>query len=118
MVKRSFKSPLVNSTVPLSMTKDNLTAIARAARQAGAKVLIVGMQVPPNYGRQYGADFAAVFGQVAKAEGTALVPFLLKGIADSPQADAMFQPDRIHPIAQAHPTMLDNVWAGLKPLLG
>ena len=104
--------------LPLSMTHDNLVAIARAARQAGAKVLVVGMQVPPNYGRQYGADFAAVFAQVAKAEGAALVPFLLKGVADSPQADTLFQPDRIHPIAQAHPTMLDNVWAGLKPLLG
>ncbi|WP_073464763.1 arylesterase [Rhizobacter sp. OV335] len=104
--------------LPLAMTRDNLLAMVRAAKQAGAKVLVVGMQVPPNYGRQYGADFAALFAQVAKTEDTGLVPFLLKGVADSPQADAMFQPDRIHPIAKAHPTMLDNVWAGLKPLLG
>lgn len=104
--------------LPLAMTRDNLLAMVRAAKQAGAKVLVVGMQVPPNYGRQYGADFAALFAQVAKTEDTALVPFLLKGVADSPQADTMFQPDRIHPIAKAHPTMLDNVWAGLKPLLG
>jgi acyl-CoA thioesterase-1 len=103
--------------LPLAMTRDNLLAMVRAAKQAGAKVLVVGMQVPPNYGRQYGADFAALFAQVAKTEDTGLVPFLLKGVADSPQADAMFQPDRIHPIAKAHPTMLDNVWAGLKPLL-
>jgi len=103
--------------LPLAMTRDNLASMARAAKQAGAKVLVVGMQVPPNYGRQYGDDFAALFAQVARSEGTALVPFLLKGVADSPKADAMFQPDRIHPVAQAHPTMLDNVWAGLKPLL-
>lgn len=104
--------------LPLAMTRDNLLAMVRAAKQAGAKVLVVGMQVPPNYGRQYGADFAALFAQVAKTEDTALVPFLLKGVADSPQADTMFQPDRIHPIAKAHPTMLNNVWAALKPMLG
>jgi len=103
--------------LPLAMTRDNLVAMTRAARQAGAKVLVVGMQVPPNYGRQYGNDFAALFAQVAKAEGAALVPFLLKGVADTAEADALFQPDRIHPLAKAHPTMLDNVWAGLKPLL-
>ncbi|MBC7955803.1 MAG: arylesterase [Cytophagales bacterium] len=103
--------------LPLGMTRDNLLAMARAAKTAGAKVLVVGMQVPPNYGRQYGDDFAALFQAVAKAENTALVPFLLKGVADGPQADTMFQPDRIHPREQAHPIMLANVWVGLKPLL-
>ena len=103
--------------LPLKMTQDNLLAMTRAAKATGAKVLLVGMQVPPNYGRRYSEDFAALFGSVSKSEGTALVPFLLKGVADVPNAEALFQADRIHPKAQAHPTMLANVWTGLKPLL-
>jgi acyl-CoA thioesterase-1 len=103
--------------LPLASTQGNLTAMARAAKGSGARVLIVGMQVPPNYGRQYLEDFAATFASVARAEGAALVPFLLKGVADGPQADAMFQPDRIHPKAEAQPQMLDNVWPVLRPLL-
>ena len=58
-----------------------------------------------------------MFGQVAEAEKAALVPFLLAGVADGPQADQLFQPDRIHPTAEAHPRMLANVWAVLKPWL-
>jgi acyl-CoA thioesterase I len=103
--------------LPLAMTRDNLVAMARAARAAGAKVLITGMQLPPNYGRKYGDEFAGLFATVAKTEGAALVPFLLKGVADGPQADTLFQPDRIHPLAAAHPMILDNVWPVLKPLL-
>ena len=103
--------------LPLSMTRANLGAMAQAAKAAGAKVLIVGMPLPPNYGRQYGDEFAGLFATVAKAEGTALVPFLLKGVADGPQPEALFQADRIHPKEAAHPTMLDNVWPVLKPLL-
>jgi acyl-CoA thioesterase-1 len=104
--------------LPLSMTEANLVAMSRAARAAGARVVLVGMQVPPNYGRRYADDFAALFGRVARVERAALVPFLLKGVADVAGADKLFQPDRIHPTAQAHPIMLDNVWAVLKPLLG
>ena len=103
--------------LPLAMTRDNLTAMAQAARAAGAHVLIAGMQLPPNYGRKYGDEFAALFTTVAKTEGAALVPFLLRGVADGPQADALFQPDRIHPLAAAHPMILDNVWPVLRPLL-
>ena len=103
--------------LPLAMTRDNLDAMAKAAKASGAKVVIAGMQLPPNYGRQYGEEFAGLFAAVAKAEGTALVPFLLKGVADVPQAESLFQPDRIHPIAAAHPTILDNVWTVLQPLL-
>ena len=103
--------------LPLAMSRDNLTAMVRAARAAGAAVVVVGMQVPPNYGRKYGDDFAASFGLVAKAEGAALVPFLLKGVADAPKAESLFQADRIHPTEAAHPTMLGNVWAVLQPLL-
>jgi len=75
------------------------------------------MQVPPNYGKTYADAFQGVFSTVAKAEAAALVPFLLKGVADGPDAEAMFQPDRIHPVAKAHPRMLDNVWPALRPLL-
>jgi acyl-CoA thioesterase-1 len=103
--------------LPLDMTEANLTAMARAAKAAGAKVLIAGIAVPPNYGRKYSEDFARLFGTVARAESTALVPFLLAGVADAPNADALFQPDRIHPTAAAHPQMLDNVWPVLRPLL-
>ena len=100
--------------LPLTMTRDNLVAMVRAAKAAGAKVLVVGMQLPPNYGARYSQDFAALFGEVAKAEGAALVPFLLAGVADVPNAEQLFQPDRIHPAAAAHPRMLANVWAVMK----
>jgi acyl-CoA thioesterase-1 len=103
--------------LPLATTQANLAAMAAAAQAAGAKVLIVGMAVPPNYGRQYGEDFTRLFGTVARAQHAALVPFLLAGVADAPNADALFQADRIHPKAEAHPRMLDNVWPVLKPLL-
>jgi acyl-CoA thioesterase-1 len=103
--------------LPLASTEANLRAMVRAAKAAGARVLIAGMAVPPNYGRQYGEDFIALFGTVAKAEGAALVPFLLAGVADVPNADDLFQPDRIHPKAEAHPRLLANVWPVLLPLL-
>lgn len=101
----------------LDATRTNLAEMARAAKATGARVLVVGMQVPPNYGRKYGDDFAALFSGVAKAEGAALVPFLLKGIADAPDPVGLFQPDRIHPVEAAQPAMLDNVWPVLRPLL-
>jgi len=107
--------------LPLPMTQENLTAMTQAAQKAGAKVLLVGMQVPPNYGQDYGARFAASFSSVAQANRAALVPFLLKGIADTPAtaADAtrLFQADRIHPKEEAHPIMLANVWPELKKIL-
>jgi len=103
--------------LPLKMTQANLLAMVQAAKNAGARVLIVGMMVPPNYGQRYGADFAALFAQVARSEDVALVPFLLKGVADVPDAEANFQRDGIHPKASSHPRMLDNVWPALRPLL-
>ncbi len=103
--------------LPLPMTRDNLLQMTRAAKAAGARVLIAGMQVPPNYGRSYGDDYYALFASVAREEKTALVPFLLAGVADGPDAEQMFQPDRIHPRSEAHPRMLDNVWPVLLPLL-
>ena len=103
--------------LPLSMTRDNLMFMARSAREAGAQVVLVGVKMPPNYGSKYAAEFDAVFSDVAREEGAALVPFLLRGVADVPHSEANFQPDRIHPREEAHPTMLANVWPVLKPLL-
>jgi acyl-CoA thioesterase-1 len=103
--------------LPLAMTRDNLGAMTRAAQAIGARVVIAGMQMPPNYGRKYGEDFFAMFAAVAKAEGAALVPFLLKGVADIADSEQMFQADRIHPKEDAHPIMLGNVWPVLLPLL-
>jgi acyl-CoA thioesterase-1 len=103
--------------LPLAMTRENLVAMVQAGKAAGAKVLIVGMQLPPNYGASYGRDFAALFAQVAREHKTALAPFLLAGVADRPDAESWFQPDRIHPLAKAHPLMLEQVWAPLRPLL-
>jgi acyl-CoA thioesterase-1 len=103
--------------LPLDMTQANLTAMTQAAKAAGARVLIAGMQVPPNYGRRYGEQFTQLFASVARIEGAALVPFFLAGVADVPDAERYFQPDRIHPTAEAQPRMLDNVWPALRPLL-
>jgi acyl-CoA thioesterase-1 len=103
--------------LPLAMTQANLVEMARMAKAAGARVIIVGMQVPPNYGRRYSDDFAALFATVAQREGAALVPFLLKGVADVPESETLFQSDRIHPREAAHATMLANVWPVLKGLL-
>jgi len=103
--------------LPIDRTRDNLAEMARLSKAAGARVVLLGMQLPPNYGRSYGDRFAALFAEVARSQGAALVPFMLKGVADIPQAEAMFQPDRIHPLAAAHPIILDNVWPVLMPLL-
>jgi acyl-CoA thioesterase I len=100
--------------LPLAMTRDNLRSMLRAARTAGASTLLLGMQMPPNYGRTYMQEFQAMYATVARLEGAALVPFMLAGVADSPRAEALFQPDRIHPNAAAHPIILDNVWPQLK----
>ena len=102
---------------PVRATQDNLNAMTQASQTAGAQVLLVGMQVPPNYGKRYSDDFAAVFARVAQERQVALVPFLLKGVADRSDAREWFQPDGIHPLAKAHPVMLDNVWGGLRALL-
>jgi acyl-CoA thioesterase-1 len=101
----------------LSLTEANLSAMTQAALDTGARVTLVGMQVPPNYGAAYGRDFAGLFASVAQSKKAALVPFLLKGVADAPDAPLWFQPDRIHPNERAHPVMLDNVWPVLRPQL-
>lgn len=103
--------------LPLKNTEENLSWMVQTAQKAGAKVLLVGIQVPPNYGADYTQRFAATFATVAKAHKAGLVPFLLKGVADGPDPTRLFQPDRIHPRAEAHPQMLANVWPELHKLL-
>ena len=101
----------------LKVTQENLTQMIVACHKIKAAVLLVGMQVPPNYGAQYAQDFSRMFQTVSQKQGTQLVPFLLKGVADTPDPTAMFQADRIHPKAQAHPLILANVWSVLKKML-
>jgi acyl-CoA thioesterase-1 len=101
----------------LKMTQDNLTRMIEACQKIKAAVLLVGMQVPPNYGAQYAQDFSRMFQTVSQKQGTQLVPFLLKGVADAPDPTALFQADRIHPKAEAHPLILANVWPVLKKML-
>lgn len=100
--------------LPLSMTRDNLLAMTRSAQHAGAKVVLVGMQVPPNYGADYNRQFQLTYAEVAKTTKAALVPFFLKGVADGPQATELFQSDRIHPTEAAHPLLLANVWPAIQ----
>jgi acyl-CoA thioesterase-1 len=103
--------------LPLQMTQDNLQAMTTAAQGSGAKVLLIGMQVPPNYGQAYANRFASTFATVAKINKAALVPFMLKDVADVPDAQRLFQNDRLHPNEAAHPIILNNVWPTLKKLI-
>lgn len=98
----------------LTATEANLRAITAAARNAGARVLLLGMMLPPNFGADYGRRFHAIYATVAKAESASLVPFFLDGIADRIE---YFQPDRIHPTEQAQPRLFENVWPALVKLL-
>jgi acyl-CoA thioesterase I len=100
--------------LPVAEMKRNLSAMIEQSRKAGARVLLVGMQIPPNYGPDYTEKFDAVFSDLAKQHKTALVPFLMEDFADKPD---LFQPDRIHPTEAAQPLMLERVWKALRPLL-
>jgi len=103
--------------LPLSLTQDNLSAMIQSVQKIGAKVVLVGIQVPPNYGRDYSERFARMYVEVAKSSKVALVPFMLKGIADVPDSLKWFQADRIHPVEAAHPIILANIWPELKKAL-
>jgi acyl-CoA thioesterase-1 len=103
--------------LPLKMTQDNLQAMTGQAQAAGAKVTLLGMQMPPNYGPDMARQFEAAYAQVAKSQKAALVPFFLKGIGDDPEPLKWFQADRIHPNEAAQPRMLANVWPTLKKQL-
>lgn len=100
--------------LPPPALRENLRTMVRASQGAGARVLLLGMQIPPNYGRDYAQRFAATFEQVAREEKVSVVPFLLAGFADRLE---YFQADRIHPNERAQPLMLDAVWPKLRPLL-
>ncbi len=99
---------------PVQRTKANLATIIRAARRERARVLLVGMQMPPNYGPEYTEGFRRAYEQLAREERVSLVPFLFEGIALERD---MFQDDNLHPNERAQPALLDNVWRGLAPML-
>ena len=98
----------------LARTRANLEKMVVAAKGRGAKVLLLGMRIPPNYGSRYTEGFARVFVEVSDVHGTALLPFLLEPIATDRDA---FLPDNLHPDADAQPALRDHVWTALMPLL-
>lgn len=101
--------------LPLSGTEANLREMVVAARRAGARAVLFGMQMPPNYGRAYGEQFTALYRRVADTEKVPLLPFFLQPIAERTDT---FQPDRIHPTEAAQPLLLEHAWPVLAPLLG
>jgi len=100
--------------LPLRETRANLDAMIKATQAAGARVLLVGIHLPPNYGPDYAGKFHTIYHDLARAHNTALLPFLLEGVALTP---GFMQPDGIHPRAAAQPRLLDNVWPSLESLL-
>jgi acyl-CoA thioesterase I len=99
--------------LPVGQMKMNLTAIVRASKHEGARVVLVGMQLPPNYGVPYINDFRAAYRDVARDERVAFVPFLLEGLDQREQ----FQADNLHPTAMAQPILLENVWKKLAAMV-
>ncbi|NYE60243.1 acyl-CoA thioesterase-1 [Duganella sp. 1224] len=97
--------------LPVPAAEANLRAMSDAAAKADAKVMLIGMRMPPNYGRDYADKFFAMYGALSKDIKAPLVPFMLDGVADKPQ---LFQPDRLHPLAEAHPIILANIWPTLQ----
>jgi len=100
--------------LPVTQMRSNLSAIIKESQSAGARVLLVGVRLPPNYGEVYTSAFEAAYRELAKTHRVALVPFILEDFAGNPE---YFQADRLHPNEQAQQLMLDRVWSGLKPLL-
>jgi len=100
--------------LPLVQMRENLRGMVQAAQKSGARVLLVGIRVPPNYGREYSERFAAVYAELARTEKVGLVPFLFEGFAENME---FFQGDRIHPNESAQQRMLELVWPQLQPLL-
>jgi acyl-CoA thioesterase I len=99
---------------PPAQLQQNLTAMVDQARASGARVLLLGMRLPPNYGARYTRAFAGVFATLAEEQQIALVPFFLEGVGGAP---GMMQSDGIHPTAAAQPVLLENIWPRLQPLL-
>ncbi|MCF8150951.1 MAG: arylesterase [Sulfuritalea sp.] len=100
--------------LPVAALKDNLAFMIKQAKKSRARVLLIGMRLPPNYGPKYTEAFEAAFRDLAKRENVALLPFLLEPIALDPNA---YQADGLHPTAAAQPVLLEHVWTALKPLL-
>ena len=100
--------------LPPAQLRGNLERMVTLSRQAGARVLLLGIDVPPNYGPAYRERLRRTYAEVAQAQGAALVPFMLEGVALEP---GMMQADGLHPTAAAQPRVLDNVWPALRPLL-
>ena len=99
----------------LGVLRENLTRIVQLGQEAGSRVLLIGIRLPPNYGAAYDGAFQAVFREVAAAQRVPLVPFLLAGVAED---RTLMQADGVHPAAPAQPRILDTVWPALEPLLG
>ena len=100
--------------LPVNAAEDNLRSMITLAQKNRAKVLLVGMRMPPNYGRAYTERFAGMYKELAGELKVPLVPFMLEGVAQEP---ANFQADRLHPLATAHPTILNNIWPQFAPLV-
>lgn len=100
--------------LPLPNLRDNLAAMVDAAQRAGAKVLLLGIEMPVNYGPQYRDGLRAIYADLSREKHTALVPFLLAGVALNPD---LMQEDGLHPIAAGEPIVLNTVWPQLEPLL-
>ncbi|MCW2292903.1 acyl-CoA thioesterase-1 [Pseudomonas sp. BIGb0408] len=100
--------------LPPSQLQQNLASMIDASREAGAKVLLLGMRIPPNYGERYTSAFAKVYDDLAAEKDVPLVPFLLEGVGG---VDTLMQDDGVHPAVEAQPMLLENVWPTLKPLL-
>ena len=97
--------------LPVAAAEANLRAMSEAAAKADAKVMLIGMRMPPNYGRDYADKFYAMYGKLSQDIKAPLVPFMLEGVAEKPQ---LFQADRLHPLAEAHPIILANIWPVLQ----
>ena len=100
--------------LPLQATQNNLQRMIEQIAQSGAKAVLIGIQIPPNYGRQYQQKFSQMYQDLAKQEQVAFVPFLLAKVANRKD---LFQPDGLHPVAKAQPLLLDTVWPVLRPVL-
>ena len=99
---------------PIGVIRDNLIAMIEASRDAGAEVILAGMQLPPSYGRRYTEQFRDLYAELEEAFDLALIPFFLEGVGDNPE---LMQGDGIHPTEDAQPLILKLVWPHLKPLL-
>lgn len=103
--------------LPVKVAQQQLAEMVKLGQGAGARVLLVGMLAPPNLGKRYGESFAAMYTDVATLAKVPLVPFMLKGVADRPDARDWFQSDGLHPLGKAHPTIRDTIWPALEASL-